>query len=131
MKKIIISLFFSFALLWAEPIHFTDIFDAYDVAKEQNMPVFVMLSKKACPGCKVMHDVVLKDEALSKFINANFIMVEIDVYDESVPDELEYFATPTLYFLDKDEHILKRINGGQKAPELLKTLKSVAQMSKK
>ncbi len=131
MKKIIFTLLFSCSFLLAEPLHFTDIFDAYDVAKAQNRPVFVMLSKKACPGCKQMHNVVFKDEALSKYINKNFVMVEIDVYDEDVPEELEYFATPTLYFLDKDEHILKRINGGQKAPELLKTLKSVLQIAKK
>lgn len=125
MKKFLLSFIFLAVSLFAQPLHFTDIFDAYDVAKEQNKPVFIMLSKKECPGCKQMHNVVFKDEALSSYINKNFVMVEIDVYDESVPDELKYFATPTLYFLDKNEKILKRINGGQKAPELLKTLKEV------
>ena len=111
-------------------INYTNIFDAYEEAAAKERPVFIMLSKKGCQGCEYMHDVVYKNAKVSDYINKNFIAVEIDVYDEDVPDILEYFATPTLYFLDKNEKIIQRINGGQKVDELLKTLQGVVKKSK-
>jgi thioredoxin-related protein len=126
MKKIFFSFVLFFTSLFGD-VKFTDIFDAYDVAAAQEKPVLVMLSKEGCQGCEYMHNVVYKNSKVSEYINKHFVAVNIDVYAESVPEELEYFATPTFYVLDKDENILKRINGGQKTDAFLETLQGIAE----
>lgn len=129
MKKIFFLILINFTSLFAD-VNYTDIFDAYDVAQAKDRPVLIMLSKKACPGCKYMRNVVYKNNKVSEYINEHFVAVDIDVYDEPVPEELEFFATPTFYFLDANEKILLRVNGGQKVEEFLQTLKGIAQKSK-
>lgn len=123
MKKIVLVLLFLISSLIAEP-KLTDIFDAYDDAKEKNKNVIVMLSMEGCPGCEYMKDIVFEDKKVAKLLKG-FVLVEIDVRADSVPDALKYFATPTFYFLDSNEKILKRINGGQNVGEFTTTLKEM------
>jgi len=123
MKKIVLLLVFLISSLVAEP-KLTDIFDAYDNAKAQNKNVIIMLSMEGCPGCEYMKDIVFENKNVAKLLN-NFVLVELDVRADSVPDKLEYFATPTFYFLDSNEKILKRINGGENVGDFTKTLKKM------
>jgi len=124
MKKIAAVLVLLSMTLFAE-VKFTDMFDAYDEAKAQKKLVLVMLSQEGCSGCEYMKNVVYKNKDVSKYISDNYIAVYLDIYAEPVPEELEHFATPTYYFLDEDENILKRINGGENAKDFLKSLQSV------
>ena len=130
MKKLLFSLLFLVASLFAE-VKYTDMFDAYEEAKIQNRTVLIMLAREGCPGCEHMQKVVFEDKEISNYINENYILVLLDVYNEYVPEELEYFATPTFYFLNADETIIKRVNGGEKKVEFLSTLKSVITQTKK
>lgn len=122
MKKILILLFILTSSIFAK-VEWTDIFDVYDDAKASNKVVMVMLSQKGCPGCEYMKSVVLEDEKVSKLLKDSFISVVLDVHEDFMPENLEYFATPTFYFLDAQEKILKRVNGGEKAKDFIKTLK--------
>jgi len=124
MKRVLFTLVI-FATSLIADVKFTHIFDIYDIAKEENKLVIIMLSREGCPGCEHMQDVVLKDIGVSEFISKNYIIANMDVYEEAVPEELEYFGTPTFYFLDAEENILKRVNGGENAKKFLQTLKEV------
>ncbi|MDF1878884.1 thioredoxin fold domain-containing protein [Sulfurimonas sp. SAG-AH-194-C20] len=124
MKNILILLLILATSLFAK-VEWSDMFDAYDDAATQNKIVMVMLSREGCPGCEYMKTVVFEDATVSKLLKKNFISVELDVSTDFVPQNLEYFATPTFYFLDAHEKILKRVNGGEKAKDFLKTLKAL------
>ena len=124
MKNIFVILVLLSVALFGE-VKFTDIFDAYDEAKAQNKLVLIMLAQEGCGGCEYMRNVVYNNEDVSRYISENYIAVFIDIYAEPVPEELEHFATPTFYFLDADENILERINGGENAKDFLKSLQSV------
>lgn len=124
MKKIFLTLLFLFSSVFAK-VEYTNMFDAYDEAKAQNKQVFIMLSQKGCPGCEYMESVVFADKNVEAYLKKSFITVDLDIYEEYVPEELEHFATPTLYFLDADENILKRVNGGENVKEFLQTLQEV------
>ena len=123
MKKIVLIVALLVSSLFAEP-KLTDMFDAYENAKTQHKNVIVMLSMKGCPGCEYMKDIVFEDKNVAKLLK-NFVLVELDVHTDSIPDKLEYFATPTFYFLDADEKILKRLNGGENVGKFTKTLQSM------
>lgn len=124
MKKIFLILAILVTSLFAQT-QWSDIFDAYDDAKSQNKTVMVMLTMEGCPGCEYMKSVVFENSDVAKILKKDFIAVEIDVRADFVPEELEYFATPTFYFLDADEKILKRLDGGENAKDFLATLKEM------
>ena len=124
MKKIFLLLAILFTSVFAQT-QFTDLFDAYDDAKNQNKTVIIMLSMKGCPGCEYMKSVVFENSDVAKRLKNDFIVVELDVHEDSVPEKLEYFATPTFYFLDANEKILKRLNGGENAKDFLATLQEM------
>lgn len=124
MKKILLLLLILASSLFAK-VEWSDMFDAYDDAQASDKIVMIMLSRKGCPGCEYMKSVVFEDKEVMELLKEGFISVELDVQEDFVPENLEYFATPTFYFLDKNEKILKRINGGEKAKDFIKTLKEL------
>lgn len=125
MKKIVLILLLTLSSVFAE-VAYTHIFDVYEEAQKQNKLVLIMLSQKGCPGCEHMQEVVFENEEVNKYMKEKYLVVHIDVYEEGAPDGLEFFATPTFYFLDEEENILKRLNGGENEKEFLETLKTVA-----
>ncbi len=124
MKKIILLVLFLVSSLVAEP-KLTDMFDAYDDAKAQNKSVMIMLTMEGCPGCEYMKSVVFENTDIAETLKKGFIVVELDVRADSIPENLEYFATPTFYFLDANEKVLKRLNGGKNAKEFAEVLKEM------
>lgn len=123
MKKIVFLIGIFMSSLFAET-QWSDMFDVYDEAKAQNKNVMIMLSMKGCPGCEYMKGVVFENKDVAVALKS-FVKVELNVHSDFVPEELEYFATPTFYFLDADENILKRVNGGENAKAFIKTLQSM------
>jgi thioredoxin-related protein len=124
MKKILLLLTMIVTLAFSD-VKYTDIFDAYDVAAKENKTVMIMLSQDGCPACEYMKDIVFNNKNISKILNKNFVVVYVDIHQDGIPDGLKAFATPTFYFLDKNEKILKRVNGGENAKDFEAILKKV------
>ena len=124
MKKIILLVALLVSSLMAD-VKYVDIFDAYDKAASEHKKVMVMLSKEGCPGCEYMESIVFKNKDVEKYLKENFVIAHVDIDKDGLPDEMDYFATPTFYFQDADEKILKRLNGGKNAKEFLETLKEI------
>ncbi|MDQ7042819.1 MAG: thioredoxin fold domain-containing protein [Sulfurimonas sp.] len=124
MKRTLILLLILASSLFAK-VEWRDMFDAYDEAEASNKLVMVMLSREGCPGCEYMKSVVFEDKKVSKLLHDGFISVELDVGEDFIPENLEYFATPSFYFLDTNEKVLKRVNGGEKAKDFIKTLEAL------
>ena len=124
MKKIILAITLMVTSLLAD-VKYVDIFDAYDKAAAEHKTVMVMLSKEGCPGCQYMENIVFKDKNIEKLLNDNFVIAHVDIDKDGLPDGMDYFATPTFYFVTPDEKILKRINGGENAKDFAKTLNEV------
>jgi len=124
MKKIFLTILIMCISLLAD-VKYTEMFDAYDIAEKENKLVMVMLSQKGCPGCQYMENIVFANKDISAYLAKEYIVVHLDIHEDAVPLELEHFATPTFYFLDADENILKRLDGGENAKDFLTTLKAV------
>ena len=121
MKKIIFILALLVSSLFAD-VKYIDIFDVYDKAEAEHKTVIVMLSKEGCPGCEYMESIVFTDKKIAKLLKDNFVVAHVDIDKDGIPDGMDYFATPTFYFQDADEKILKRMNGGENAKDFAKTL---------
>jgi thiol:disulfide interchange protein len=124
MRKIFVLLVFLVTSVFAD-VKYVDLFDAYDKAQAENKTVMVMLSQQGCSGCEYMEEIVFNNKDVAKSLKDNFVVVHVDVYKDGIPDGLEFFATPTFYFLNADEEVLKRMNGGENAKDFAKTLKAM------
>ena len=117
MKSILLITVFLIASVFADMNWEEDIEDAYEIAIKDNKIVMVMLSRKGCPACEYMDGIVFEDKNFVSFFNKNFVAVHIDIHEGFVPEGLEYFATPTFYFLNSSEKVLYRINGAHNSKE--------------
>ncbi|RUM65230.1 MAG: thioredoxin [Sulfurimonas sp.] len=123
--KTILLLFLILASSLVAKVEWCDSFEIYDDAKASDKLVMVMLSRKDCPACHYMYSIVFEDKQVSKLLKDAYLAMKIDVDEDFIPLGLEYFATPTFYFLDKNEIILKRLNGGEHISEFIKILKEL------
>jgi len=51
---------------------------ALDLAKEQNKPIFLSIGYSSCHWCTVMEGEAFSDNAISLFLNENFIPIKVD-----------------------------------------------------
>lgn len=126
MKKILFITVFLITSVFADINWAEDIEDAYDIALKDNKTVMVMLSRKGCPACEYMRGIVFEDKNFMSFFNKYFIAVHVDIHEDFVPEGLEYFATPTFYFLNADEKILHRVDGAHNHKEFREELEEIS-----
>lgn len=126
MKKIILLLLFSLALA-AQDIPWIKSYDeAKTIAQNEGKTIMIMFSQAGCPTCDYMKDVAFKDEALADYIRFYFVPVEIDIYEQEVPDGFRFRGTPTFYFTDHTgKKVARKIAGGAKAETFLKELRHI------
>ena len=125
MKKIVLIIAFLITSAFGDINWAEDIDDAYEIAEKNNKKVMVMFSRKGCPACEYMKDIVFQDKNFVNLFNKEFIAVHIDIHTDFLPEDLEYFATPTFYFLDSNEKVLHRINGARNSIEFTDELELV------
>ena len=124
MKKFILLLLVASVSLLAET-KWVDSFDAPDVALKEHKVRMVMLTREGCPGCNYMYNVVFNNSDVAKLLKEDFINVDMNVDTDNIPEEFVFFGTPTFYFLDENDKVLKRVDGGKNAKDFLAILKSV------
>jgi len=122
MKKLFFIALFVSSTLFAQMHWEEDIEDAQEQGCRTNKVVMVMLSRVGCPACEYMKGVVFKDKNFTQKFNQNFIAVYVDVKEDFIPEGMTYFATPTFYFVGKDDKVLKKITGAKNAKEFADAL---------
>ncbi|MEA3371237.1 MAG: thioredoxin family protein [Campylobacterota bacterium] len=127
MKKIVFITLFLITSAFADINWVEDVDDAYEIALKENKTVMVMLSRKDCPACEYMEGIVFENKNFMSFFDKNFIAVHVDIHEDFVPEGLEYFATPTFYFLDSNEKVLHKIVGGQNYKDFREELELILQ----
>ena len=132
MKKILLLLTLLVTLVFSAELNWVDYDDdALPMAQKSGKTIMVMLSRKGCPGCEYMEDIVFHNENVVKKISKNFIAVHVDIHNDFIPDGLTYIGTPTFYFLNADEKTLEKMDGGVNAQSFMTVLDRVVKLSKK
>ena len=96
--------------------------EALEEAKKTDKLLFVDAYAKWCGPCKRMSKNVFTQAEVGEFFNENFINLKLDMEDT---DGLTFGrlypvrAYPTLFFLDGDGNIVKKVTGGQQAEGLI------------
>lgn len=127
LKKVLLVLLFCIGA-FAAGINWAPSYKAaVEKAKKENKPIMLMLSQPACPACIQMKEVVFKNDELTvNEINTKFIPVDVNILKDDWNKKFRVFATPTFYFLDKNENkIGRQFVGGADGVEFLKILKDI------
>lgn len=98
-------------------------------AKKENKLIFIDVYATWCGPCKWLSKSVFPDAELGEYYNANFVSLKIDGEKGEGPDMMNRFdlgAYPSLLFLDADGNLLKKVEGGIGADQLLSLGKGVA-----
>ncbi len=78
----------------------------FEKAQEENKLVMVMISQEGCDACWFMNEIIFKNKDVTQEMTKGFVSAYFDLAEDFAPEELEYFGTPTIYFLDaKGEQI--------------------------
>lgn len=125
LKKVLLLTVLAVFSLAAQIEWATSYKEALDKAKKENKLILLMLSQPGCPTCLQMKEQTLKnDELLINEINTKFVPVEVNILKDEWNKKFRVFATPTFYFIDKNENkVGRQFVGGASGAEFLKILK--------
>lgn len=102
--------------------------EAIKKAKSSNKLIFIDAYAVWCGPCKWMSANTFTDKEVGDFFNDNFINLKIDMEKGEGPNLSRKFkvtAYPTLFFINKDEEIVKRVLGAKPPKEFLQIGQSV------
>jgi thioredoxin-related protein len=116
--------------LFAETNWADDYKSALKEAKSEQKKVILFFIKEGCAKCDEMLWTMNSDKNVSKYINSNFVAVEIDIeYDKR--EGYKIYSTPTVYFLNTNaEQIGKAVVEALGPKGFLKKLKEVENTKK-
>jgi thioredoxin 1 len=97
--------------------------EALKEAKASNKLIFMDAYAEWCGPCKYMAANTFKDTDVAKYFNQNFINLKIDMEKGEGPALASRFqvrAYPTLFFINGDGVVVRKVLGAQKPADLLK-----------
>lgn len=132
MTKSIFTIFFSFIsfALFSQGIEFVQIKwqEALEKAKQENKLLFVDSYAQWCGPCKRMAKYEFVKPEVGDIYNSNFVNLKLDMetkngrtFDSKYPVS----AYPTMFFLNGDGEVVKKVKGGKKAQQLISMAQSV------
>ena len=97
-------------------------------AKASNKLIFMDAYAVWCGPCKYMTANVFTDEELGQFYNSKFINLKMDMEKGEGPalaSKYQVRAYPTLFFIDGDGKVVKKVLGAQSAQKMMEVGKEV------
>lgn len=85
---------------------------SYDKAKalqkKNHKPIMLDVMRDTCHYCKKMDKEVFENKDMAQWLQERFILVQINLDEDLMPIDEEVTFTPTFYFLDENNKILKK-----------------------
>ncbi|KAK0042097.1 thioredoxin domain-containing protein 12-like isoform X2, partial [Biomphalaria pfeifferi] len=95
---------------WGKNIKWVTMKEAQKLAKEQNKPTMILVTKTWCRACKALRPKFASNPEIEK-MSSEFIMVNMEDEDEVKNPDLQPDGTyfPRILFLDQHGHLIKNI----------------------
>ena len=124
MNKIVLILVSGFVSLFA--LEFLSYEEARELQKESGKIIMIDVVRSDCHYCTDMQKNVFENKEMSVWLEERFIPVKINLDFDALPLGLHVYFTPTFFFVDKDEKVVKKIPGAwsiQDFQDLTKNIK--------
>jgi len=108
MNKIIL-IFLSLTTLWGLEFHSYD--EALKLQRSNGKIIMFDIVRTGCHYCEKMNKNVLQEKEMSTYLEKKFIAVRLNLDTDKLLPGMHIDFTPTFYFLDKDQKIIKRVPG--------------------
>jgi len=122
MKKVIVSLVSYVSLLFSTEFYSYE--KALEIQKTNSKIIMIDVVRDNCRYCILM-DKLLEDKEFSTWISERFIPVKINVEHDNTGLNLDVKITPTFYFLDKNQKIIKMIPGSWSKEDFIDLSKNI------
>ena len=119
----IILLFLSTFSLYA--LEFHTFSQAIKIQEETKKTIMVYITRTGCHYCETMNKKVLQEEKMSQYLEKKFITVKLNLDRDLLLPKMHVEFTPTFYFLDKEQNILKRIPGSWNLEDFTYLIKDI------
>ncbi|TNF43134.1 MAG: DUF255 domain-containing protein, partial [Epsilonproteobacteria bacterium] len=97
---------------------------ASEIAKAEDKPMLIFISRPDCGSCKAMKEITFKDKIVYPYINEHFIPVLLNINNNDAPKSLQAEVTPTFHFVKYDGTKLREtLRGGKTGKFYLNILK--------
>jgi len=124
MNKVVFLMVFGFLNLFA--LDFYEYEEALALQKKTGKVILVEAMRSDCHYCADMKKKVFDDEKMSRWIKKHFIPVQINLDFDAMPLGLKVVMTPSFFFIDKHQKVVKRFVGSwniQDFKDLTKNIK--------
>jgi thiol-disulfide isomerase/thioredoxin len=132
MTKSIFTIFFTIISisLFGQGIEFIEVTwqEALEQAKQENKLLFVDSYAQWCGPCKRMAKEEFVKPEVGQFYNSNFINLKLDMESKNgrtFDSKYPVSAYPTMFFLNGEGEVVKKVKGGKKGDELIAMAKMV------
>ena len=85
--------------------------EAVKLQEKNSKIIMIDAVRTYCQYCKKISKEVFEDKEMTKWIQERFISVKLNLDFDDMPLDLEVKMTPTFYFIDKNQKIVKIIPG--------------------
>ena len=123
MNKFLLVLLLSICSLWA--VEFHSLADALKMQKQSKKIIMIDIVRTNCHYCKDMDREVFQNAQMSRWLDDRFIAVKINLDNEELPMNLEVSFTPTFYFVNIDNKIVKKIPGAWNIEDFTDLIKGI------
>lgn len=124
MKTVAFFLLLGFNSLFA--LEFNSYDNALKLQKENGKTIMIDVVRTDCHYCTDMDKNVLQDPQMSQYLEQKFIPVKLNLDNDTLPLGIKVHFTPTFFFVDKNQKIIKSIPGSwniQDFKDLTKNIK--------
>lgn len=123
MSKVFISLVFFSISLWGVVFHSYE--DALKLQKQNKKIIMIDAVSTNCHYCEDMNNNVLQDPKMSQWLEKRFITVKMNIHKETLPLGLKVNFTPTFFFIDSEQKLVKKIPGSWKIEDFKDLTKNI------
>ena len=102
--------------------------EALEKARTEEKLIFVDAYAKWCGPCKRMSKNVFTNPAVGEYYNSNFVNLKLDMEESESRDFKKNFsvsAYPTLFYVDDNGQLVKKVVGGRRIQDFLKLGKDI------
>ncbi|MCK9473243.1 DUF255 domain-containing protein [Sulfurimonas sp.] len=123
MKKIIFSFMLSCATLFG--VDWQSYEEALKLQQKNSKIIMIDVVRTNCRYCINMDRDVFDDKEMSKWIEKRFIPVKLNLDTHEIPLGISVAMTPSFYFVDKNQKIIKNIPGSWNSDDFKDLTKNI------
>jgi thioredoxin-related protein len=123
LNKIVYIFLFSVVSLFGLEYHSYE--EALKIQKTNHKIIMLDVVRTGCHYCEDMDDNVFKNEEMSKWIEKRFIPVQLNLDFDELPLGLKVHFTPTFFFINGKNEVLKIIPGSWNIEDFKDLIKDI------